>query len=198
MWTIKVESPPPVEPITLTEAKAHLRYDLSDEDDLVEALIVSARQWCEEYTRRKFITQTVSHTLDTFPCGVWELQGGNVQSISSITYIDAAGDPQIMPASDYISELTQLPARVEPAPGEAWPATQRRIGAATITYVVGYEPELGSPTDYAAAVPRPIRHAMLMLLAHMFENREAVAYGNPSEMPLAVEPLLQPYRVMWG
>ena len=52
-WQITVE--PATEPITLVEAKAHLRVDFSDEDTYIDTLIVAARRYCEAYCNRVFI-----------------------------------------------------------------------------------------------------------------------------------------------
>lgn len=49
----------------------------------------------------------------------------------------------------------------------------------------------GTGTHYLGEVPENIRHAMLMMIAHWFENREAVIVGeSASELPFAVQALL--------
>lgn len=66
---IKIINPPIVEPITLEEAKQHLRVDGNDDDLLIQSLIKQAREWCENFQNRKYITQTLEFVLDTFPNG---------------------------------------------------------------------------------------------------------------------------------
>ena len=46
------QTPPAVEPVTVAEAKAHLRVDISDDDTYIGTLITAAREWCEEYLDR--------------------------------------------------------------------------------------------------------------------------------------------------
>ena len=65
----KVTSQPGVEPVTLTEAKVHLRVDSTDDDAYINTLISVTRQLCESYTGLSFITQTRRVTMDRFPYG---------------------------------------------------------------------------------------------------------------------------------
>jgi uncharacterized phiE125 gp8 family phage protein len=65
--SLTVETAPAVEPVTLTEAKQHLRVDIDDDDTYIEALIVAARQYAEEYLDRALISQQLAVRMDTFP-----------------------------------------------------------------------------------------------------------------------------------
>jgi uncharacterized phiE125 gp8 family phage protein len=65
--SLTVETPPAIEPVTLTEAKQHLRVDIADDDTYIEALIVAARQYAEEYLDRALISQQLAVRMDTFP-----------------------------------------------------------------------------------------------------------------------------------
>ena len=54
---------------------------------------------------------------------------------------------------------------------------------------------VGTGTHYLGVIPRPMRSAMLLLIGHWWKNREAV--GNVgAAVPLAVDSLLWPYRVL--
>jgi hypothetical protein len=65
--SLTVETAPAIEPVTLAEAKQHLRVDIADDDTYIEALIVAARQYAEEYLDRALISQQLAMRMDTFP-----------------------------------------------------------------------------------------------------------------------------------
>lgn len=193
---------PAEEPLTLIETKAHCRVDIDEDDDLLTGYIVAAREWVENHCRRRLVTQTVRLTMDEFPggsewacAGTLNLYGGSVQSITSVTYLDAAGDSQSY--STYTADLTSEPARLRPALDQNWPQTRHQMAAVAVTYVVGYPPA-GSPEDLTVMVPQSIKHAMKMMIAHWYENRETVHIGQSVlPVPMAAEMLLAPYRCYW-
>jgi uncharacterized phiE125 gp8 family phage protein len=187
------------EPITLAQARAHLRLDTSGsppshpDDSLVTALITAARESAEAFTGLAIVEQTYLLVLDEFPedeidLGVWP-----VRSIDSITYVDELGATQTLSSSKYLLDPYDRPARLQPT--EPWPATKSRLNAITITMTVGMG--AGSPTMYN--VPIAIERGMLMLIGHLYENRESVNIGNVvTAMPMATEYLLMPYRIKMG
>ena len=201
-------SPPATEPITLAEAKAHLRVDLTDDDALITALIVAARQYAESETGRSLITQSWRLVLDGFPgsCGpagtagpIPSLLPGNailldqapVQSITSIQYLDTGGAWQTLPETEWVAELQSAPARITPAFGKTWPAALPQIGSVKVEFVAGYGED--------AAVPQGIKIWMLLRLAALYENREEVSamrQGKIEALPY-VDRLLDAYRVIW-
>lgn len=200
-------SPPATEPITLAEAKAHLRVDLTDDDALITALIVAARQYAESETGRSLITQSWRLVLDGFHGGrgpgtagpIPSLLPGNailldqapVQSITSIQYLDTGGVWQTLPESEWVAELQSAPARITPAFGKTWPAALPQIGSVKVEFVAGY--------GEAAAVPQGIKIWMLLRLAALYENREEVSamrQGKIEALPY-VDRLLDAYRVIW-
>lgn len=66
---IKLVTAPGVEPVTLAEAKVHLRVDMTmtDDDLLIGNLITAARVHAENVCRRAFVTQQYALYLDAFP-----------------------------------------------------------------------------------------------------------------------------------
>lgn len=185
---------PTEEPISLTEAKAHLRVDITDDDALISSLIVAARENAEQYLWRALCTQTWRYTLDMFPQKynetpkIIKLPYPRLQSISSFTYFDTSGTEQTMvEGADYLLDGDDEPARLASIPNKDWPISQTdRINAVSITYVCGY----GAATD----VPGAIKSGMKLLIGHLYENREAVVSGNMVELPMAVQWLWQPFR----
>lgn len=190
---------PAVEPVSATEAKAHLRVDGSDEDTLIASLITAARQEVEKYTGRALITQTWEVSGPAFPWGgaAIELPRPPLQTVSSVSYLDAAGDTQVWASSNY---TVDAPAgdfapkgMIIPTPAAFYPATVAHPLAVTVRFVAGFG-------DAGSDVPEVYRRALLVLLAHLFENREAVVTGAIAvDIPQSFRTLLaSPARVEWG
>lgn len=169
----KVVTPPTEEPVSLAEAKAHLRVDGSDEDALIASLISAARSMCEDLAGRAFVTQTLCAYPDGFPdCGgAIKVPRPMLQSITSVEYYDVDGALQTLATTVYEADAIAEPGEVVLLPGQTWPDVQaERRNAVRITYVAGY--------GNAAAVDARAKQAMLMLIAHWYENREATITGG--------------------
>lgn len=191
---LTVVTSPTVEPVSLDEAKAHLRVDVEDENDQIRALITAARQYIETFTGRALCTQTWDLKLDAFPCSdtLW-LRKPPVSSVTSITYLDTANVSQTWSASNY---LTDLPAgeqatfaRITPAYGVVWPSTYSVINAVTVRFVCGY----GAT---GATVPEGLRQAMKLMIGHLYGFREpAMAGTTVTPIPTALDAVLWPFVV---
>lgn len=178
---------PATEPVTLAEAKAHLRVDVADDDTLIAALIVAAREHAERFTHRALITQTWDWSVDGFPA-IIVLPKPRLVSVTSITYMDSVGNSQTLAVSNYTVDGKSEPGRIVPAFGNQWPVTQGVINAVTVRFVAGY--------GDASAVPQGIKQAMLLMVGHWYDHREAVAHAQTVvEVPMAVDMLLMGHRV---
>lgn len=185
---LKLITPPAEEPVTLTQAREHLRATSTEEDAKILALIMAAREHVEDYTRRRLITQTWELVLDEFPREL-ELPSPPLQSVTSIKYLDESDVEQTLGTSSYQVDADSEPGRVVLAPNAEWPDLSEKINAVRIRFVCGY--------GGAAAVPWAIRAAMLLIIGHLFEQREQVNVGNlVTEMPFGVDRLLAPYRML--
>lgn len=179
---------PSGEPVTLAEAKAHLRVDITDDDVSIAGFIKGAREQFELDTRRALITQTWDLTLDAFPsASELELPLPPLASVTSITYKDVDGNVQTFPAASYVVDVSELFGRIVLKSGYTWPSTTLwAAGAVVVRFVAGY--------GAAAAVPQGAKQAILLLVAYWYENREAVAV-QPGIV--AVELSLAYDRLMW-
>jgi uncharacterized phiE125 gp8 family phage protein len=185
-------TPPATEPVSLSEAEAHLRLD-DDDTDVVLRLITSARQFVEKYLGRALVAQTWDLAIDEFPAGAIVLAKGRLASVTSVTYRDADGAEQTLATSAYQVDDVSVPGRVLPAPGTSWPETEAdRVNAVRVRFVAGY--------GAAADVPGPIKAAMLLLIGHLYEHRESEITGTiATAHQLGIDALLSPYRIHgWG
>jgi uncharacterized phiE125 gp8 family phage protein len=181
--------PPAEEPITLAEARLHLRVTQNEENALIMALIAAAREHAEAHTRRRFITQEWDWVMDAFPSGTVELPGAPLQSVTSVSYLDGAGATQVLPGSSYQVDIKTDPGRIAPANGATWPTTNSgTLNAVTIRFVCGY--------GKIAAVPKSIKQAILLMIGHWWEHREEASDFELFPVPYAVDALLSPFRVL--
>lgn len=200
IYALELVTGPAAEPVTLLEAKAHLRVDFDDDDPLITGLIKVARQWAETFSRRGFITQQWKLLLDWFPTadsGLIRLPLPPAQSITSVQYVDTNGATQTVAAADYTLDKASEPARLVPAFGKSWPSVRAVPNAVTVTFKAGYGTPGSSPDDSVSKVPEAIKTALKLLVAHWYEHREAVSEEQPlTPVPMALESLLWPYRVL--
>lgn len=196
---LRLITPPAVEPISLTEAKAHLRVDHNDEDTTIAIYLAAARNDCERWTGRVFVTQTWELVLDEFPEDEIQIPNPPLQSIVSIKYDDSAGVEQTLATSEYTADTVSEPGWVVPTPS-GWPtAIFEGINSVRIRYVAGYL-NTDSPTDLTSAIPFAIKAAILLHLGRLYANREDVIVGTSAvKLPIGhAEYLLRPYRVHLG
>lgn len=184
---LTVVTAPAVEPVSLTEAKLHCRVDVSTDDDLITALVQAAREIAEDISRRALITQIWKLILDEFPdTDEIKIPLPPLQSVTSITYKDQDGNASTFSSDDYIVNTDSEPGKVVLAYGSSWPSTTLYpTGAVTIQFTAGFG-------DASTDVPEKYRQAMLLLIGHFYENREAIATTGavPKEIPFGVEALL--------
>lgn len=199
-WTLSVVTAPTVEPVTSSEAMQQAIIDFNDDSDLLDALIQAAREHVENFTERALITQTRELKIRRFPRladQIILLPGGKLQSVSSISYTDTDGDTQVWASSNYDVETSSEPGRINLAYDKDWPEVRELGLPIAITYICGYPGDGGSPEDLRANVPQAIKQAVKMLVAHLYQNREAVTDMQMSELPLAFRSLLMPYKCSW-
>lgn len=186
---LRLVTPPIAEPVTLAEAKAHLRIEHALDDAYIGTLITAARQHAEEVCWRAFVTQTWELVLDGFPStDDIELPKGKLASITSVTYIDDDGASQVLAAAEYETDTVSMPGRLVLAYDATWPATRDAWNAVAVRYVVG---------EAVGAVPAPVKQAILLLVSQLYEHRTPEVIGATiAPVQFAVDALLRPYRLV--
>lgn len=182
---IKRLSTPALEPVSLAEAKQHLRVSASDDDAYITSLIAVARRAAEDRTERTFITTTWKLTLDEFPESVI-LPMPPIISVSSVIYTNTSNQQVALSSNDWFLDADSEPGWLVPAITKAWPLTLG-INAVAITYTAGYG-------ITAESVPTPIRQWILLAVGDMYDQFRSLSAEKPVVPQNFADALLDPYR----
>ena len=181
---------PASEPVTTTEAKNHLRVDVTDDDTLIAGLITAAREYCELYTGRSFIERTYRADLYDFADDIW-LPNGPVTAISSVKYYDNSS-PETLTTWD-ASNYTLQRDRVLRNSGVSFPNVGTQYDNVQITYTAGW---LDPSSPQADSTPQAVKQARLLMIGDLYENREThVLYPGQLLANPTYHALLNFYRV---
>jgi len=189
MMKYAVSTPVATEPVTLADARLHLRIntgDTSEDAAIITPLITAAREYCENVTGRALAAQTIKAYPERFHRTL-QLPREPIVSVSAVAYTDEDGVTTTMSASNYIVDTVGGSIAFKEIPNFC----PRVANPIEITYSAGY-----------TALPKAIRQAMLLLVGHWYENREAVVVGAYTlfasvEVSMAVNSLLRQYKVRW-
>ncbi len=173
--------PPETSPVTLPEAKAHLRVDSTDEDSEIQGFLSAAIELIQESYWLQLTTATWELKLDAFPDVIFAPRGP-LQS-ATIQYVDGTGATQTLSPSAYTVDNSSFPGRIVPAYGYCWPSTRCHINAVTVAMVNGFG-------DSADDVPQLIKTAILNFTGYLYDNRGTCG----GEIPKFIDVLLAPYR----
>jgi uncharacterized phiE125 gp8 family phage protein len=183
-------SPPATEPVTVADAKAHMRIDGSDEDILIASLLLTSRLHIETALRLALITQSWTLRLDRWPPGRdVKLPLSPLRSVDEVRVKNPSGGAVVVAAESYLVDVASRPARL------VWnnvipPIPKVPINGIEIDLTVGF----GADGD---SVPAPLKHAILMLAAHWYEHRDPAEIGmDGARIPDAVSNLINPFRTI--
>ena len=174
-------------PVTLAAAKLHLRIDGTADDANVTSLIGRGTGYAQKQTGRALVSQKWRLILDAFPSGAIRLPLPPLVSVESINYLDEAGALQTLSPADYLVNPYGLVGEVTPAYGKQWPTTRAQPMAVKIAFTCGY--------GDADSVPEEIKGAILLMVGHLDQNREASGDKAMESIPFGVDALLSGYVV---
>ena len=177
---------PLIEPVAITDAslRTACRVDGTEFDAQLSLIVSALRGVVENRINRRLITQTVELVIDAFPCNEIDLTLPNVQSITSVKYIDTSGVQQTLTTHELDSD--NEPCLLRPAYGENWPETRNTPNAVRVRFIVGYGPS-------ANDVPAEIRAWIIAHAAQAVSNPAGLADGNVNPLPF-VDCLLDKFR----
>lgn len=196
---------PSTTPVTLAEAKAHLRVDGAADDALIALYLEAATETVERETGRALLPQDWEMRLGYFPPGdasdwrsprhgVIEPPHAPLLSVTSVKTISATGAETTLSPSLYQvvapSGPTALRGRISPAVGTLWPSTERdRDDPVRVVYRAGYAT--------VADVPAMLKAAVLLGAAELYAHREISTSMRLEELPF-FQRLIAPYKLFWG
>jgi uncharacterized phiE125 gp8 family phage protein len=181
----QVTTAPTEEPISIDEAKLHLRVDFDDDDTLIADLVAAAREYVEAATSRRFVTTALRIEGSRFDTEMW-LPGAPLIAVQSVKYLDANGSQQTLSASNYDVVTNVEPGMVRRSSTGYWPTHKESPVAVQVNYTAGY--------GTASSVPPPAKAAIKLLVGHWYAQREAAA--NPmQEIPFGAQALIDQLKV---
>ncbi len=181
-------------PITLADAKRQLNVSTTGDDTYIENLVSAATKYCEDRANRCFVTQTRTLKMRDFADRRYvhknqygqeeiHLPRSPLATVSSITYVAANGTTTTLSSSLYSVSTGDTPGRIRPAYNQVWPDTRSDEDNVTVVYTCGFgSTQTGQPAN--------AQHAVRMLTAHWYRNREGVDAIGMREIPLGVDALL--------
>lgn len=198
MAGLKVITAVTADPVSLAEARLHIRADSdTSEDALVSAWITAAREIAEHYTGRALAQVTLELALDCFPAyedDVIDLPMPPVASITHVKYTDETGTEQTITSTAYALSAYGDARRIAPTYGNYWPSTQSIPDAVRIRYIAGYA-ATGQGAGYTVA-PKAVKAALQLMVAWMSEHRGDEMDADDIQPP-AAKSLLNTIR-LWG
>lgn len=165
MSTILI-TPPASEPVSLSEAKAHLKVETAVDDQLISNLIATARQQVEQQTGRLLMSQDWEIYLDEWPCsGEISLPLAPVQQVTTLKTFGADDVETIIDPAHYFVDMVSTTPRVLLREDRIWSPPGRIANAIGIAVTCGYGANAGD-------VPANLIQAMLLLIARWYDNRQ--------------------------
>lgn len=183
---------PAAAPVLLAEVKAQLRIEHPDDDLMIDRLIKTA----VAYTDAKgalghaMITQKWGQWVNSVPPQYVRLAMGPLIEVTAVKYYDIDGALQTDTLSNYEITGTDFTTQIGPKSGFNWPVTQDRADAIRIEYTAGYGVT-------SASVPETLRHAMMLLIGHWYDNRENTMMDELSNIPYGFDMLVDMHRRAW-
>ena len=170
---------PALPAVTMSEAQAFVRIETGEEEALLAGMVRSASALCEAFLNQVIIAR--DYSVDVAPSGQWtRLPVRPVRSIVGVQAVKPDGTTVALGADSFAIDID--------AQGDGWVRFDKDPGATRVR-VSGSAGMASDPN----AVPEPIRHGVLRLVAHLFASRDE---GVGGEVPAAVTALWRPYRRM--
>lgn len=198
---LKLVTPAADDPVSLEQAKLHLREDSDDFNDQIEAFIEAATDMAEGFQGRALVDQTWDLYLDQWPCAVWEglrrvyaikIPKPPLIEVEGVFTLDSSGAEQPLDAALYTVDTANEPGRIVLKSG-SWPTLPDLPNAVRVRFRAGYLDQTVSPA--VENVPQATKAAILIIVGDLFANRESVVIGQTvAKVPYAADVLLRRHK----
>lgn len=193
MYGLEVITGPASEPVTTSELKSYLRLNTTDEDSLLSGFITTARIMFENFTDRSCLSTTWKLHMDAFP-RVIRLPRAPLQSVTHVKYYDTGDTLTTWDSDNYSVDTKREPGRVVP---KVWfpdwkvfpvfpPLSFRVSPKIEVQFVAGWTSE---------TIPQPIKTAIMLLAAHLYQNRSATMETKLEDLPLGFRSIVGLYKL---
>lgn len=142
--SLKVQTEPTVEPVSLAEAKAHCRVDTDADDALIVAYIRAAREWVSAYMDETLVHTQYVMRLDSFPHEI-ELPRPPMATATgytavTVTYTGENQQTATLATNQYRVDRDSVPGVIRTLYNGSWPSHLLDYGSVTVTWWGGHEP----------------------------------------------------------
>lgn len=174
------------EVVTLEEVKNHLRIDGDDEDSIISSYIQAAREYAEIFTGRSFVEKTYEYITNPKEKYAYiELPMPPLVEVLEVSAMQSTNEELLNEGKDYYIIKGYDESLIYPSLERGWPKeTLDRLGGIKVKYRAGY-----------SEAPMSVKQAILILVAHFYENRENLIARDYKEIPFGVSSLLRPFWV---
>lgn len=191
---LKAEPTQEQEPLSLSLARLHLKLDaelegaeaVHPDDALVSVLISAAREHAENFTGLSLVNRDHSFSMDEFPCSYIDLQVWPVTAITEVSYVDENGAIQVLASGQYSLDNVSRPARLYPVE-DSWPTTKKQNNSVSVVFDAGFGDSI--------PMPKTLKQSMLLIIGHLYENRQDVGQDRLIELPMGSVFLMTPHRI---
>lgn len=179
-------------PITVEQAKDHLRVPHDRDDDYIETLIIAAREACEAYLGRAIVEQTIVARMSAWPASqIISLPLARLKTLVKLEYINEAGTTVQIDSGNLFLDKYSVPSKIKLTSTETWPDLhEEEFYPVIIEYEAGWDIE---------EVPMMIIQGIKEHVADMYVNRTPVVLAKDGriavKMPAPLHRLYGPYRV---